>query len=169
MLCSCIEQLKQFGYKVGGFYTREIRDKRGRVGFGITSLDGSSGILADLKVTSNMPRVGRYRVHLEEFERVGVASVNQAIKDAEVIIVDEIGKMELFSPGFCRVVRLALDSSKPLIGTLGQIRHPLITEINERSDVRQMTLFKDNHNQLLQEIIGWVKEKFVEEGRSNNK
>jgi nucleoside-triphosphatase THEP1 len=168
LICSCMEQLKQLGYEVGGFYTKEIKNKGHRIGFKVVDLNGSSGTLADLKAANNLPRVGKYRVHLKEFEQVGVTAVSRAIKSSEIIIVDEIGKMELFSAKFCRILQLALDSSKPLIGTLGQIAHPLVAEIDKRSDIKQATLFKDNRNQLFQEIISWAKQKFVDKSRSSN-
>ena len=55
-------------------------------------------------------------------------------RDVRVVLIDEIGKMELFSKRFRNVVRKALDSDKVVIGVLGRARDPLVYAIRNRDD-----------------------------------
>jgi hypothetical protein len=49
-------------------------------------------------------RVGKYGVDVENLERVGVSALRQAAEQCDLVIVDEIGKMELFSADFREAV-----------------------------------------------------------------
>jgi nucleoside-triphosphatase len=120
----------------GGFTTAEIRSGSGaREGFRITSLSGTDGILAHTKLESG-PRVGRYRIKIEDLERIGAAAIVEAIEgtDIRLIVVDEIARMELFSERFRRAVLRALNSPKPLLGTIQIRRDPFLDAIRERRD-----------------------------------
>ncbi|MGB3904128.1 MAG: nucleoside-triphosphatase, partial [Anaerolineae bacterium] len=85
--------------RAGGFYTAEIRESGRRQGFKIVTLDGQEGILSHVDIRGQ-PRVSRYGVNLGDLEEVGVAALRRAIAEADLIVVDEIGKMELFSEAF---------------------------------------------------------------------
>ncbi|UCF06810.1 MAG: nucleoside-triphosphatase [bacterium] len=120
----------------GGFTTAEIRSSSGsREGFKITTLYGTAGILAHKNLRSG-PRVGRYRVNIEDLETIGAAEIEEAIEGADIrlIVVDEIARMELFSERFRRAVLRALDSPKPLLGTIQIRRDPFLDAIRSRSD-----------------------------------
>ena len=101
------------GVDAGGFYTEEIRVMDRRMGFRIITLDGKDGILAHVDCNSNY-KVGKYRVDLDSFESVAIPTLEKAIKDKAIIVIDEIGKMELFSMKFKELVSNILDGEKPL-------------------------------------------------------
>lgn len=83
------EVVRQPGIKAGGFYTEEIRKReKGRVGFRIKTLDGKRGILASVDITSPY-KVGKYKVNLEDFERVALPAIESAIASHQTIIIDE--------------------------------------------------------------------------------
>ncbi|MDZ7262785.1 MAG: NTPase [candidate division KSB1 bacterium] len=103
--------------KPGGFYTQEIRERNARVGFEIITLSGQRGILSHINVKSPY-RVGKYRVHLEDLDRVAVVEIWRALREEELVVIDEIGKMELFSEKFKQAVLAALNSEKPVLGTI---------------------------------------------------
>jgi nucleoside-triphosphatase len=119
-----------------GFTTAEIRNPGGeREGFRITSLSGTEGILAhrNLKIG---PRVGRYRVNLRDLDEIGAAEIEGALADpaTDLVIIDEIARMELFSHRFRDAVEDALTSPKPVLGTI-QIRNdPFLDAIRSRED-----------------------------------
>jgi len=121
------------GIRAGGMTSREIRRDGVRVGFLLRDLmTQEQGILAHAGQADG-PRVGRYRVNLSDIERVGAASIRRAIEGADVIIIDELGPMELHSMPFVSAVKSALASPKPLVATIHKrASHPLLTEI--RSD-----------------------------------
>eukprot|EP00826_Nyctotherus_ovalis_P047738 TRINITY_DN5534_c0_g1_i6.p1 TRINITY_DN5534_c0_g1~~TRINITY_DN5534_c0_g1_i6.p1 ORF type:complete len:163 (-),score=46.52 TRINITY_DN5534_c0_g1_i6:14-502(-) len=101
---------------VGGFYTEEERSEAGvRTGFVVKTLAGSEGLMASVKPGKG-PKVGKYIVDIKSIDDVAVMSIREAIKKKEVIILDEIGKMELCSVKFKEVLAEALNTGK-VIGT----------------------------------------------------
>jgi len=68
--------------------------------------------------TFGAPTVGRYAVNLADIERIGVAAIKRAVDEANVVIVDEIGPMELKSHQFVDIIKIALASPRHFLGTL---------------------------------------------------
>lgn len=131
----------------GGFYTTEVRIKGIRKGFKIITLDGMSGILADVSLC-NAPKVGKYGVNLEDIERIAVASIEKAMITKKIVIIDEIGKMEVLSPSFRCAVIAALDSSKLVVGTIPEKGDPFFNKIREREDVEILVVSFNNRDDL---------------------
>jgi nucleoside-triphosphatase len=142
--------------KAGGFYTEEIRSGGNRQGFRIVTLDEQNAILAHVDF-SGRHRVSKYGVDVRNLDNVGVAAIYQAIEDSELIVIDEIGKMELFSPGFREAVLKAIDSGKKVLGTIMFSPHPFADEIKRHPGVKVVELTRANHEQVLREIVDWLK------------
>ncbi len=118
IIMKVVEELKKRGFKVGGMISKEIREKGKRVGFKIIDVKQKrEGILAHINQKSG-PRVSKYRVNLEDLETIGVKAIEDALLSDDVIIIDEIGKMELFSKKFINVVERVLSSNKVVLGTV---------------------------------------------------
>ncbi len=114
-------EVERWGYIVGGMITKEVRRNGRRIGFKIITLDtGEEGTLASLRGTSHLPGVpfGKYVVHVDELERVGVSAIRRALVEADLIVVDEIGPMEYKSDEFVRVVGEVLRLEKPLLAVV---------------------------------------------------
>jgi len=129
------ETLKLYGYNPGGFITYELRERGTRVGFIIKSLqDNREGILAHIKFSTG-PQIGKYRVDVKALEEVGVRSVIDALKNdkVDIILIDEIGPMEMTSNKFKEAVNKVLDSEKPAVLT---VHYRISTNLNK--------LFKTN-------------------------
>ena len=78
---------------------------------------GRTGELAS--VSSKLgPRVGRYRVNLTDLAGVGAAGVEAAVAASELVVIDEVGPMELVSPEFRRAVTKCISSGKPLLAVV---------------------------------------------------
>jgi nucleoside-triphosphatase len=146
----------ELGGKAGGFYTEEIRGAEGRLGFRLITLDGKTAILAHVKIKSPC-RVGRYGVDVSVIEGLGARVVRQAILEREVIIIDEIGKMELFSPGFKEAVLSALDSGKKILGTIMISPNAWADAIKKRPEVDLIPVTRANNQRVLAEIREWLK------------
>jgi len=142
--------------RAGGFYTEEIRSGGIRQGFRIVTLDGQDAILAHVDNPSRY-RVSKYGVDLQNLDNSGVAAIEQAIAESDLIVIDEIGKMELFSPRFREVVLKAIDSGKRVLGTIMLNPHPFADDIKRRPDVKVIELTRSNHEQVLREITNWLK------------
>ena len=142
--------------RAGGFYTREIRSQGVRQGFEIVTLDGASAILASVDF-HGPHRVSKYGVMVDNMDNVGVAALRRAIKECDTVVVDEIGKMELFSPAFREAVLEALDSGKKLLGTIMLAPHPWADRIKQDSRVEVVMVSRANHQQVAQELLAWLK------------
>jgi len=116
----------------GGFTTREIRDPTGaRLGFEIRTLDGQSATLAHVRMRSSPQRVGKYGVDIRALEQTGVAEICRAVQDADFVVVDEIGKMELLSPAFREAIHAAIRSPKPVLATIMLRSHPFADALKQ--------------------------------------
>jgi nucleoside-triphosphatase len=135
----------------GGFYTEEIIGDGRRIGFKIKTLNGKEGILAKKGLKSRY-RLGKYGINLEDLEKFGVETIENALNDKEIVVIDEIGKMELFSQKFKDIVLKALDSDKRVIGVIhgGALR--FLNAIKSRKDVLVFKVNLDNHKELLNKI-----------------
>jgi len=146
------EILKELELNAGGFYTQEIRKKGKRVGFEIRSLNGKKGILANLEIESPY-KVSKYKVNIKDLEEIGVKSILSALKEKKIVIIDEIGKMELFSEKFKKAVKLALESKNKILGTMKMGFDPFVAKIKKRKDSKIFYLKKGNFKEIKKEII----------------
>jgi nucleoside-triphosphatase len=142
--------------KAGGFYTEEIRSGGTRQGFRLVTLDGHDAILAHVDIHSRY-RVSKYGVDVQNLDNVGVAAINQAIEISDLIVIDEIGKMELFSPRFREAVLKAIDSGKKVLGTIMLSPNSFADNIKCHPKVKVIQLTRANHDEVLREILGWLK------------
>ena len=150
------QALDRTSVRAGGFFTEEIRTGGVRQGFRIVTLDGRSAILSHVDVKSPY-RVGKYGVDIEGLDRVGVVALRDAIKECELVVIDEIGKMELFSPYFRAAVLEAIDSGERVLGTIMLASHPWAGEIKRRPDVATISVTRMNRQQVLEQVVSWLK------------
>jgi nucleoside-triphosphatase len=129
--------LKEKGLKPGGIYCPEIRVNKVRVGFEIIDLlTGNRGILSHINQDTG-PRVGKYRINLRDLSNLGVKGINQAIREADYIVIDEIGPMELQGKDFQVAVLNAIEGAKPVLGIIHwKMNHQVIDRIKAREDVK---------------------------------
>ena len=130
---------------LGGFFTEEIRERRARVGFQIETFVGERGVLAHVDLPGP-PRVGKYGVDLEAFERLALPALEPPATGATVI--DELGKMELASARFRDAVSALLDAEVPLVATVHAFRHPFTDELKRRPGVELVRLTRANRDEL---------------------
>jgi len=149
VLTRIIDELKRRGFKVGGMVSSEVRENDVRVGFRIADASsGREGWLASTRQRSG-PQIGRYRVCLEELESIGVKAILNSVINADVAVIDEVGPMELFSAPFRDAVLKALESRKPVLGTIHhRATHPLVLAIKNRTDTEIFEVTTDNRNEL---------------------
>jgi len=138
------------GAKVGGITTPEFRDPTGRRGgFLIRDIaTGEERKMAAIGMPSRI-RVGRYGVDVEAVRSFGVTAIERAVEDADLIVIDEIGKMELAVPEFRQCVATALNSPKPVLGTIGlHLSQPFAEAIKRRPDVRVILLSPERREEV---------------------
>jgi nucleoside-triphosphatase len=146
------EVVKRLAGRAGGFYTEEIRERGQRQGFRIVTLDGQEGILAHVNVKSRY-RVSKYGVDLVSLERVGVTAIRQAIVASDCVVIDEIGKMELFSVAFKEAVLASVESDKLVLGTIMLRSHPWADAIKSYPQVNLIKITEANRDTAAQLVL----------------
>jgi len=139
------ESLHESGVPLGGFVTEETRQGGTRVGFRLETFAGGRAVLAHVDLPGP-PRVGKYGVDLEAFERLALPALEPPAGGATVI--DELGKMELASERFRDAVTALLDADVSVVATVHAFRHPFTDELKRRSDVELVRLTKANRDDL---------------------
>ncbi len=138
--------------QAGGFYTEEMRERGRRQGFKIVTLEGQEGILAHVDIKSRM-RVSKYGVNLAGLETIGVTAIREAIAHKDYVIIDEIGKMELFSQAFKDAVWEAVHSDRPILGTITLASHPWADSVKALPQVAVIEVTKANRDKIAQQVL----------------
>jgi nucleoside-triphosphatase len=143
------------GDQAGGFYTEEIRGADGRrIGFRLVALDGDEAVMAHVDLRAEgRPRVSRYGVDVEAIQRVGVTAVRQAMAANQVIVVDEIGKMELFCEPFKKAVIAAVNGPTPVLATAMSGSHPWVDELKARQQVEIWNVTTHNRDRMPESVL----------------
>lgn len=147
--------------KGGGFYTQEIRKGGFRQGFSLVTLDGKVSTLAHVDLES-AHRVGKYGVDVQSLEEVGVAALEEAVAAKEIVVIDEIGKMELASFKFRETVLKALNSKTLVLATIGKVDHPFVRETKSRNDTCLLEINRGNRDSMKAKIIDLIRETLKE-------
>jgi len=141
------EALARTKVKGGGFYTEEIRTGGIRQGFKIVTLDGQEAILAHVGISSPY-QVSKYRVDTDSLNRVGVSALRQALKETDLIVIDEIGKMECLSRVFVEAVERLLNGPVHVLATIAMKGGGLIARAKVRPPVEVLHVSAGNRNEL---------------------
>ena len=126
---------------VSGFVTDEVLRRGARVGFDVVSVPEPTarGPLAR-KGAASRHKTGAYGVDVDAFERVALPLLAAHAGRRRLIVIDEIGRMEMHSAKFAEaVVALFDDADTLLLGSVAAPRYghvvPLAEDIKARSDV----------------------------------
>lgn len=138
--------------KVAGFYTQEIRQNNIRKGFSWKRLDDADGILAHVDIKGRY-KVGKYGVDVAGFEEAIVPILDVEQTDAELFVLDEIGKMECFSGKFAAAVRRLFASEKSVLATVAQKGTGLIAEVKNYPRTKLFHLTREGRDRTISEII----------------
>ncbi len=138
-----------------GFLTREIRKNKERIGFKIVASSGKEGILASADF--NTPyKVSKYCVDLKSFE--SILDELFEFNENDILYIDEIGQMELFSNKFKELVELYLNSKNLFIGTLSKVYcDSFIEKIINRRDIEIVEITPENRKIKYKEILNKIK------------
>lgn len=147
-----IEILKELDLDAGGFFTQEIREEGIRKGFKITTLDGKEGILAHVDIKSPY-RVSKYKVNIKDLEEIGVKSILDSLKKNSVTVIDEVGKMEMFSKKFKEAVITALNSENKVLGTIKLTYDHFSDNIKKRTDTKIFHLTRYNREEVKEQML----------------
>ena len=144
--------MQAHGWRFSGFETRPLIIEGQRRGFTLHGYVPLEPIQNDCVVCVRMAEKKSVPV-LPVFEENGVAILRASLAAPEpIILMDELGRLEREAQAFCEQALACLDSDKHVIGVLQQCDAPLISAIRARSDVRVLTVTKENRDALTAQL-----------------
>jgi len=150
LLRRIIKDLKEMGLKVGGFISPEQTHNGARSGFYVEDIEtGRIELLADKNVDG--PKVSKYHVDIKSFESVSIPAMER-FRRYDVMIIDEIGRMELKSARFSELLDRVLDSGTPLVASL---HNDFIEKYGAYGNVLYLT--GNNHEDVYDELLEGIK------------
>ena len=142
---------------LGGFFTEEIREGNKRVGFSIETIDGKKGILAHVNISSPY-HIGRYGVDIESLDKIGVQAIEDAVKQQKIIVIDEVGRMELYSKNFQKAVLHACDNAPLLIAAIQIKKSALPDQLKTRKDCEIFKLTIPDREKITKDVMRRIRE-----------
>ncbi|GAA2906145.1 NTPase [Nonomuraea rubra] len=128
-----------------GFLTDEVRERGRRAGFTVADFAGHQAVMAHLSWVTG-PRVGRYGVNVPAFERIALPAMQQALTTrGAVVLIDEIGPMELLSPAFMPRCVALFEAGVPIVATVHQRTH---ASLKAQIDAGLITVTPQNRDEL---------------------
>jgi nucleoside-triphosphatase len=141
--------------KTGGFYTEEIIQNNARLGFLLKTFDGRQGVLAK-KGMKSPHKLNKYGIDINVLENIGADALVKAVKDKELIVIDEIGTMELVSDIFRVSMQECFGSNKRVLATVRFNAQPFTDEIKKMRDTSVLTLTRDNFAEIKKQVKEWL-------------
>ncbi|XP_022222320.2 nucleoside-triphosphatase THEP1 [Drosophila obscura] len=146
--------------KLQGFYTEEVRaDGKGqRIGFDVVTLTGKRGILARERPLDNLrrPKVGKYSVYVQDFENLTLPLLDGSHSGFGLLVIDEVGKMELLSKRFeAAIANVFEQQRRPILATIPQATRqsmPLVEKLKNAPGAYIYEVTKVNRDALVNQI-----------------
>jgi nucleoside-triphosphatase len=124
--------------RAGGVALIPVRQGEMVVGFRARSHSGREGTIAHMTGAS-LYRAGKYKVNIEEIDAVVVPAIRDALRTRQVVLIEEIGKMTLFSEKFREAVREAFGSSRHIVAAVQERPHGFVERLRALEGVRVET------------------------------
>ena len=138
-----------------GFVTEEIREDGERTGFKIVTNEGKESILAS-KDYKTEHKVSKYYVEIKNLDEL-IPGLQNIRKD-DLLYIDEIGEMELFSEDFKKLVLQYLEAPNDFIGTITIVYEDEFTRtIRNNKDVKILEVTPENRDYKITEVKDLMK------------
>ncbi len=159
LISKLFEFYSKKNFKIKGFLTPEVREKGKRIGFDIEEISSDIRIpLARIGDYKSKYKLGKYSVFIDEFENVISNLEKYNLEQVDLIIIDEIGKMELFSKKFQNFIINIFQGESNIIATIGKnIKYPYNKKIFNPPDVIKHDLSFQNQQEVYLQIIDLIK------------
>jgi nucleoside-triphosphatase len=144
--------LQEAGVPVAGFTTGELRTGGRREGFVVEAVSGAREVLAHIGLLGP-PRVGRYGVDLAALERVALPALGEPGRGGVVVVVDELGRMELASAAFRAAVVELLGRDVAVVATVQGARHRFTDALKRRPDIRVIRVTEATRDALPERLM----------------
>ena len=145
-----VDLLATRGVEVRGFVTHEVREAGRRVGFTVETVDGKRATLAHVSFPGP-PRVGKYGVDLRAFERLALPALAGSPRRG-VVVIDELGKMELASERFRETVSALFETPVNLAATIHVFRHPFTERLKRLTGLERVSVTRESRDKLPEQL-----------------
>jgi nucleoside-triphosphatase THEP1 len=136
----------------GGFYTEEIRNSKDRVGFRCVSITGESVEIANVESPSKT-RIGRYGIDVERFEGFAIRILQDALLSKKIVVIDEIGFMQMLSNSFQKLVYEIISDKKIVLGTIPLQGDRIINKIRNLKEVEIVVINEINRDVIIEPMV----------------
>ncbi len=147
-LCLKVYERLKNKIDIDGFVTKEIRERGVRVGFKIIDIRSGDEIWL-AKVGIGKVKVGKYVVFVENMDKY-----SERIRDfsGDLVIVDEVGPMELKSQKFVNAINDLIEEKENLLFTVHyKSKHWLVEKI--KKSFKLYILNEINRDRIAEEIV----------------
>lgn len=149
------EICRRYPDRVGGFFTDEVRIGSARDSFVLKTLDGRQGLLAKKGMASAV-KLNKYGVDLAVLETIGIGALRGAMDEGKIVIIDELGTLEMLSAPFRAAVADCLNGPCRVCASIRYNAQPFTDEIRHMDDTELLQLSRDNAAQVRAVIEGWI-------------
>ena len=118
---------------ISGFVTDEVVAGSSRIGFDVVSVSSEARGLLARKGLKSRAKTGAYGVDVASFEKIALPLLAQGEGQPRIVVIDEVGRMEMHSAAFADTVRALLEDDDVLL--LGDGQHPLRGELQGAATV----------------------------------
>ena len=142
-------------YSINGFLTPEVQKSGNRIGFDIQDISSKAREkFARIGPYNTSNKLGKYGIFLEGLEKIISNFESTQFHKIDLFIVDEIGKMELFSKKFQDFIIRIFASDLSIIATLGlTVKHPIKDHLLNLPNVKLFNLDRLNFQKTYHKII----------------
>lgn len=137
------------------FFTGEIRVRRQRTGFAVESFSGSRAVMAHMDIKS-VHKVSKYGIDIEAFETVALPEMRVALREGKLILLDEIGRMELFSEEFQPLLLELISRKIPLAATIMYKSDPFCNRLKKMPNSHLITIRAGRTELLAPELLRFI-------------
>lgn len=149
------EAVLPFKDRLGGFVTREAREGGARIGFELVAFDGRRGVFASKRIASAQ-RINKYGVDLAVLDDVGVGAMRAARQAGRLVVVDEIGAMEMLSERFREEVFACLNAAVPVLATCRAGTADFAAQAAGLADTELLELTREGFNAARARVRYWL-------------
>jgi nucleoside-triphosphatase len=141
--------------EVGGFFTEEMIENGVRSGFLLKTFEGKSGILAKKGLKTGY-KLNKYGIDLGVLEGIGVEALRKAMAEKKLIVIDEIGSMEVMSEAFRQALLECLNSPKRVLATIRHNAQPFTDEVKKMDNTSILYLSRQNYLETKKTVKDWL-------------
>ncbi len=148
-----IDRLSADNSSVAGIYTLRQMENSETTGYDVVNIStGKSERFLRTEGTSSQERIGKFFLYREGLEAGNEALLN--VKQTNLIIVDEIGKLELAGKGWSTSVKHLLKAQNSFF--LLSVREIVVDEIIQKFGISPQSIFRvsgNNTDEIISEIL----------------